>query len=106
MKIRTGDKVKVITGKDKGKVGEVLKVLKDKNRVIVEGVNKVKKHVKPGQITEEGGIIEIEKPINASNVMYLEEKTGEVTRIGYKNIDGKKYRVSKRTGEVLDVKEK
>lgn len=105
MKIRTGDTVRVITGKDKGKEGEVLKVLPNKNKIIVEGVNIVKKHVKPGQIAEEGGIIEIEKPIDVSNVMYLDKKAKEVTRIGYKMQDGKKYRVSKKSGELLDSAE-
>jgi large subunit ribosomal protein L24 len=103
MKIRTGDKVKVITGKDKGKVGEVLKVLKDKNKVVVEGVNKVKKHIKPGQLNEEGGIVELEKPIDVSNVMYFNDKLKKAVRIGYKFIDGKKHRVCKKTGDALDL---
>ena len=102
MKIRTGDKVKVMTGKDKGKIGEVLKVFPSKGKLIIENVNKVKKHVKPGQISEEGGIVEIEKPIDASNVMYYEESEKEPTRIGFKFEDGKKVRVSKKTGKVLD----
>jgi large subunit ribosomal protein L24 len=103
MKIREGDKVKVITGKDKGKVGTVLKILKDKNKVVVEGVNKVKKHVKPGQVSEEGGIIEVEKPIDVSNVMYYLEDKDQVTRIGFKVVNGKKVRIAKKTGDALDL---
>lgn len=105
MKIREGDKIKVITGKDKGKIGTVLKVLKSKNRVVVEGVNKVKKHVRPGQVSEEGGIVEIEKPIDVSNVMYYDEANDQITRIGYKIEDGKKIRISKKSGEALDTEE-
>ncbi len=106
MKIRKGDKVKVIMGKDKGVVAEVLRVLNKKNKVIVSGVNKVKKHVKPGQLNPEGGIVEFEKPIDVSNVMHFDEKAGKVARVGYKFIDGKKYRISKKTGEVLDLRDK
>lgn len=106
MKIRKGDKVKVIAGKDKGKIGEVLKVIKAENKVVVEGVNKVKKHIKPGQLNEEGGIVELEKPIDVSNVMFYNEKLGEAVRVGYKFIEGKKFRVCKKSGDVLDLKEK
>lgn len=74
MKIRKNDKVKVITGKDKGKEGNVLSVFKKKNKVLVEGVNIVKKHVKPGTVSKEGGIISMEKPIDASNVMVVKAK--------------------------------
>jgi large subunit ribosomal protein L24 len=102
MKIKNDDKVKVITGKDKGKIGTVLKVLKDQNRVVVEGVNIVKKHVKPGTISKEGGIVSIERPISVANVMYFDEKANAPSRLGYKIIDGKKYRISKKSGEVLD----
>jgi len=106
MKIRINDKVKVMAGKDKGTIGTVLKVFTAKNKVVVEGVNKVKKHVKPGQVSEEGGIIDIEKPIHVSNVMYYDEATKETARIGFKFIDGKKYRMSKKTGEIIDKEEK
>ncbi len=105
MKIRKGDKVKVISGKDKGKIGEVLMVLKDDNKVVVSDVNQVKKHIKPGQLNEEGGIVELEKPIDASNVMYYNEKIEQPVRIGYKFIEGKKRRVCKKTGDVIDLKE-
>lgn len=104
MKIKKGDKVKVISGKDRGKISSVLKVLKSDNKIVVEGVNIVKKHLKPGKVSKEGGIISIEKPVSVSSVMYYEEKSKGVTRIGYKYIDGKKYRVSKKSGEVLDKK--
>jgi len=104
MRIKKDDKVKVISGKDRGKVSKVLKVLKPKGKIVVEGVNIVKKHVKPGAVTKEGGIISIEKPIDVSNVMYYDEGSKKAIKIGYKVIDGKKYRVSKKTGEILDKK--
>jgi len=104
MKIKKGDKVKVISGKDRGKVASVLKVLPDKNKIVVEGVGVVKKHVKPGAVSKEGGIVSVEKPIDVSNVMYYDEKSKKTVRIGYKVIDGKKYRISKKTGDVLDKK--
>ena len=110
MKIHKGDKVKVMTGKDKGKVGTVLKVFKDKksskHKVLVEGVNRVKKHVKPGAVEKEGGIITVERPISVSNVMYFNDKLGRPVRVGYTIKKGKKYRVCKKSGEVLDVKSK
>lgn len=102
MKIRKGDKVKIILGKDKGKISTVLKVFLGRQKVLVENVNVVKKHVKPGTVSKEGGIVSIEKPIDVSNVMYYEEKSKKATKIGYKVSDGKKYRISKRTGEILD----
>jgi large subunit ribosomal protein L24 len=104
MKIKEGDKVKVISGKDRGKTSTVLKVLKSENKIVVEGVNLVKRHVKPGTVSKEGGIISIEKPIDVSNVMYYDEPSKQTTRIGYKVIDGKKYRISKKTGDILDKK--
>ncbi len=104
MKIKKGDKVKIISGKNKGKISSVLKVLVSRGSIVVEGVNVVKKHVKPGALSKEGGIISIEKPIDVSNAMYYEEKNKSTTKIGYKIIDGKKYRISKKTGEVLDKK--
>lgn len=102
MKIRKDDKVKVIAGKSLNKTGNVLRVYKDENKVLVEGVNKVTKHVKPGEVSEEGGIIEIEKPIDASNVMVICDECGEPTRVGYKVSGEKKFRVCKKCGEVLD----
>jgi large subunit ribosomal protein L24 len=102
LKIKKGDKVKVISGKDKGKIGTVLKVVTATSKLLVEGINKVKKHVKPGVISKEGGIIQMEKPIFSSNVMYYDEKAKAPTRIGYKIVEGKKYRFNKKTGEVLE----
>lgn len=101
MKIKKNDKVRIIAGKDKGKTGKVLAVFSDKDKVLVEGVNIVKKHVKKGQGNEEGGIISMEKPIHVSNVMYIDDKSGDPVRLGTKVIDGKKYRISKRTGDVV-----
>ena len=102
MIVKTGDKVKVITGKDKGKEGVILKAFPKKDRVIVEGMNMMKKHQKPSSMNPQGGILETEAPIQVSNVMLIDSKTGEPTRVGFKVEDGKKVRVSKKTGEVLD----
>lgn len=102
MFIKTGDKVKVITGKDKGKEGVVKAVFPKKNRVTVEGVNIMKKHQKPSTVEPNGGILEIEASVDVSNVMLIDASTGEPTRVGYKVEDGKKVRVSKKTGEVLN----
>ena len=99
VKIKKGDTVRVIAGKDKDKEGKVLSVDAKKNRVLVEGINMITKSVKPGAGTE-GGIVTKEAPIDISNVMYLHN--GQVTRIGYK-IDGdKKVRIAKKTGDVID----
>ena len=100
MKIKTGDTVKVIAGKDKDNEGKVLSVDKKTGRVVVEGVNMVTKHAKPSASNQQGGIINKEAPIDASNVMYVQN--GKATRIGYKVEDGKKVRVAKKTGEVID----
>lgn len=102
MKIHKDDKVKVITGKDKGKVGKVLRTFSDKDRVLVEGVNIVKRHVKPGTISKEGGIISIERPLHVSNVMVVDSKSARPVRIGYKVVEDKKYRINKLTKEVLE----
>ena len=102
MYFKTGDKVVVIAGKSKGKEGSIIKVLRDENKVVVEGVNMVKKHIKPnGQ--ESGSIVETEAPIHASNVMILDPKTKKPTRIGHTtNKAGKKVRLSKKSNENLD----
>jgi len=102
MKMKKNDRVIVISGKDKGKQGPVLKVFKHKNKVLVEGVNKVKKHVKPDTVSKEGGIVSIEKPIHISNVMYYSEKENRPVRLGYKFIKGKKHRISKKSGKSVD----
>ncbi|WP_453992418.1 50S ribosomal protein L24 [Bacillus nitroreducens] len=102
MHVKKGDKVQVISGKDKGKQGVILESFPKKDRVVVEGVNIVKKHSKPSQANPQGGIISQEAPIHVSNVMPLDPKTGTPTRVGYKEVDGKKVRVAKKSGEVLD----
>ena len=102
MFVKKGDKVKIITGKDKGKEGVVLTAFPKNDRVIVEGVNMVKKHQKPSATAPQGGIVEQEASIHVSNVMVVDPSTNEPTRVGYKVVDGKKVRVSKKTGEVLD----
>ncbi|GBG95367.1 50S ribosomal protein L24 [Ligilactobacillus salitolerans] len=101
MFIKRNDKVKVIAGKDKGKEGEVLKAIPTKDRVIVKGVNIVKKHQKPTNDNPNGGIIEVEAPIHVSNVMLIDPSNNEATRVGFKVEDGKKVRVSKKTGEII-----
>lgn len=106
MKIQLGDKVKVISGKDKGKVAEVLKIFTKTNEILVQGVNMVKRHVKPGTASKEGGIVSFEKPINVSNVMYYSESDKRAVRLGYKTIDGKKVRVMKKLDKVVDSKAK
>jgi large subunit ribosomal protein L24 len=101
MKIKTGDKVKVITGKNKGRVGDVLKVIPKENKVVVSGVNLVKRHTKPTQASE-GGIIKKELPIHVSNVSHIDPKTNEITKIGFKFLeDGKKVRFAKKSGEII-----
>ncbi len=100
--IKKGDIVKVITGGYKGKTGKVLKVLRKENRVIVEGVNIVSRHTKPSNAYPDGGIMKREAPIHASNVMVVDPKTNEATRVGYNVVDGKKVRYAKKTGNVLD----
>ena len=99
-KIKKGDTVKVIAGKDVGAEGKVLSVDRKSGRLIVEGVNMVKKHTKPSMANQNGGIIEQEAPIDASNVMYVHK--GKPTRIGFKVDGDKKVRIAKSTGEVID----
>ena len=100
-KIKKGDKVVVLTGRSKGVSGEVLKVIKDENRAIVAGVNMVKRHTRPTQTTE-GGIIEKESTIHLSNIAHVDPKDDKPTRVSFKEIDGRKVRVSARSGESLD----
>lgn len=102
MKIKTGDKVKVITGHYKGTIGEVKSVDVKNNKVVVEGVNIAKKSLKPSQLNPDGGIIEIEKGIDASNVMIYDEKAKVAGRVGYKvNTKGDKVRINKKTGKEI-----
>ena len=100
-KIKKGDKVVVLTGRSKGQTGEVLKVLPKENRAIVQGVNVVKRHQRPSQMSE-GGIIEKEATIDLSNIAIMDPKDDKPTRVGFKDVDGKKVRVAKRSGEALD----
>ncbi len=102
MNVKKGDKVMVISGKDKGKTGVILVAFPKKDRVLVEGVSIVKKHTKPNQENPQGGIVSQEAAIHVSNVMLIDPKTGEPTRVGYKFVDGKKVRVAKKSGEILD----
>lgn len=100
MKIKKGDQVIVTTGRDKGKQGEVLKALPKENKVIVQGVNMVKRHTRPSQ-TSAGGIISKEAAIDVSNVALIDPETGKATRVAMKIIDGKKVRVAKKSGKVI-----
>ena len=100
MKIKKGDTVKVIAGKDKDKEGKVISVDRKNGRVLVEGVNMLTKHTKPSSANQEGGIIHQEGPIDASNVMYVHK--GKATRVGFKMDGDKKVRYAKSTGEVID----
>ena len=102
MKIKKGDKVEVLTGKDKGKRGEVLRVYPEKNKVVVEGVAIAKRHVKPNAANQQGGIVEAEAAIDASNVALIDPTTDKPTRVGYLiKEDGTKVRVSKKSGAEL-----
>lgn len=103
MRVKKGDTVIVITGKDNGKKGQILQVFPKDERVIVEGVNMVKKHRKSTQKVKQGGIMTQEAPVHVSNVMYFEKKANQGVKIGYKILNtGEKVRVSRKTGEVLD----
>ena len=103
MKIKKGDMVKVIAGKDKDKEGKVISVNKKDSKVVVEGINMVTKHVKPSAQNENGGIIKVEAPIHASNVMILDPKTKKRTRIAHEiDENGKKYRISVKSKERLN----
>lgn len=109
MKIRVGDNVEVIAGKDAGKQGEVLAINAKKDRVVVEGVNKVTKHIKPSQSDPEGGIVTVEAPIHVSNVAYYDKKLKKAVRLGYEvkvDENGKKtkVRINKATGKPVDKK--
>jgi large subunit ribosomal protein L24 len=102
MHVKKGDKVMVISGKDKGKTGIILEAFPKQSRVLVEGINIVKKHAKPSQVNPQGGILNQEAPIHVSNVMPIDPKSGKPTRVGYTVENGKKVRVAKKSGEVLD----
>ncbi len=101
-RIRKSDTVQIIAGKDKGKTGDVLQVFPKEGKVTVRGLNMVKRHIKPNQQQQQGGIVEKEAALQISNIMPLDPEDGRPTRIGFKVVEGKKVRVSRRTGKVLD----
>lgn len=101
-KIKKGDRVIVLTGRDKGKRGEVLKVIPAESRVLVQGVNIVKRHTR-ASMQSQGGIVEQEAPVHVSNVAHIDPKTDKPTRVGFKALeDGRKVRFAKASGEVID----
>ncbi|HLG26422.1 50S ribosomal protein L24 [Paenisporosarcina macmurdoensis] len=102
MHVKKGDKVMVISGKAKGKTGTIIASFPKTDRVVVEGLNLVKKHMKPNQANPQGGIVSQEASIHVSNVMLIDPKSGEPTRVSYKVEDGKKVRVAKKSGETID----
>ena len=101
LRIKKGDTVYVNAGNDKGKTGKILTVIKDKDRIIVEGVNIVSRHTKPNAKQPQGGIIKQEAPIHISNVQLLDPADNNPTRVGYKFVDGKKVRFAKKSGEEI-----
>lgn len=103
MKIRKGDMVQIIAGKEKGKTGKVLRIDREKGRVWVERLNMVKRHQKPSQLHRQGGIIEKEAPLHASNVMYYDEKSAKGTRVGFRMEGESKVRFLKRSGDTIAV---
>jgi large subunit ribosomal protein L24 len=101
-KIKKGDRVIVLAGKDKGRQGQVIKVLPKEDRLVVAGVNMVKRHTRPSQGDPQGGIKNKEAALHISNVAFVDPKSGEPTRVGFRIEDGKKVRVAKKSGEVID----
>ena len=101
LKIKKGDQVVVLSGDDKGKTGEVVKSMPKESKVVVQGINLVKRHTKPSQTTP-GGIVTKEAPINVSNVAIVDPKSGKASKIGYKEVNGNKVRVARKSGEVID----
>ncbi len=101
MKIKKGDNVKILSGNDKDKTGEVLEVIPKKNKIVVKGVNVRKKHVKPRKQGDEGGIISVECPIDSSKANVVCAKCGKATKIGYQGEKGEKVRICKKCGEKL-----
>ena len=102
LKIKKGDRVVVITGRSKGKIGEVLRVMPTENRALVQGVNMVKRHTRPAA-GQQGGIVEKEAPIHISNLAHIDPKTDKPTRVGYKFLDdGRKVRFARGSGEMID----
>lgn len=101
LKLKKGDQVVVITGKDKGKTGEISRVIPADNKVVVSGINMMTKHKKPTQFSQ-GGLEKIEAPIHVSNVALADPKSGKATRVGFKDLkDGQKVRIAKKSGETI-----
>ena len=104
-KIRINDQVELIAGKDKGRVGKVIKVLRDQQKVVVEKINMIKRHTKPSSVNQQGGIIEKEAPVHVSNVMLICPQCTKSARIGSKILeDGQKVRICKKCGETVEPK--
>jgi large subunit ribosomal protein L24 len=101
LKVRKDDEVVVISGRDKGKSGKIVRVIPDENRVVVQGVNMVKRHTRPTQ-GKTGGIVEKEAPIHVSNVAHMDPKDRTPTKVGYKTVDGRKVRFARKSGEQID----
>ena len=101
LKVRKDDEVVVITGRDKGKSGKVIRVIPDELRVVVQGVNMVKRHTRPAQ-GRQGGIVEKEAPIHVSNVAHLDPTDRSPTKVGFKTVDGRKLRFARKSGEMID----
>jgi large subunit ribosomal protein L24 len=103
MKIRKGDTVKIVSGDDNGRIGKVLKTFPEANRIIVEGVNLIKRHTRPSQKNRKGGIIEKEGSVSVTNVLLYDLRTSVPTRIGYRRLkDGTKVRINKKSGEIIE----
>ena len=102
MKLRKGDEVVVVSGEDRGKRGRVLKVFREKHRVLVEGVNFIRRHTRPSQANPQGGIVQREAAVHVSNVMIVDPRSGRPTRVGTRvNEDGTRDRIARRSGDVL-----
>jgi large subunit ribosomal protein L24 len=101
-KIKKNDRVVVLAGKDKGRQGNVVRVFPKEGRLVVSGINMIKRHTRPSQADPQGGIRHREAPLHVSNVALVDPKTGEPTRVGFRIEDGKKVRFAKKSGEVLD----
>ncbi len=101
IKIKKGDQVIVLAGGDKGKTGEVVRVIPSKNRAVVQSLNMIKKHTKPSATSPQGGIVEMEAPIHISNLALVDPETGKATKVGYKMEDDKKVRFAKKSGKTV-----
>lgn len=100
-KIKKGDTVVILSGKDKGKTGDVIRAIPSEDKVVVQGINMISKHKKPTQANPQGGIERVEAPMHVSKVAMKDPKSGKPTRVGFKFLDGKKVRVAKKSGEVI-----